>query len=63
MEAEQQEWTHVGEFQMQCPCGTDVGIGVLAKFSTDDEGAQIVLLEPDMTEAWAHSWTHEGKSS
>lgn len=45
---------------VQCPeCDVVVPIGCTVLLTTDDSGAQLIDVEPDVTEAWAHAWTHE----
>lgn len=45
-----------------CPCGAEIPVPVLARLGL--EGEDMVLeVEPDMTELWSHSWTHEAEGA
>lgn len=48
-------WAHI-----QCPnCGTSIPITLVAKDAGRRDGALIVDVEPDLTDVWAHAWTHD----
>ncbi|MEU2566617.1 hypothetical protein [Streptomyces althioticus] len=50
----------VGAYQVQCPeCGIALPITMTAKTPTREGDHLIVNLEPDVTDAMAHAWTHE----
>lgn len=55
------ELAQVAEFLLECPdCGTPVSVGVLLEWAFDSEtGAQGMNLHPDLTEIWAHSFSHQ----
>jgi hypothetical protein len=49
----------VANFQVLCPepgCGAPVTITVMAQLSSSD--LRELVLSPDVTDIWAHSWTH-----
>ena len=47
-----------GIIQVRCPeCNDQLPVTLLARVN---QGA--LEVEPDMTEVWAHAWTHEGES-
>jgi hypothetical protein len=59
-EAPLEELTHVADFQVICPepgCGMQVNVGVLAKFVDNEDGRELGL-QPELTDVWAHFWTH-----
>lgn len=49
----------VGTVVMACPeCPAEIPITVTGVLTTDDEGRQYLRCDPDMSDLWAHSWTH-----
>lgn len=55
---------HVGHVGVLCPdCGVVVDVPVSARLEADDEGTQFLDCDPDLTDLWAHSWTHDGGDS
>ncbi|HCA85761.1 MAG TPA: hypothetical protein DEQ61_09835 [Streptomyces sp.] len=45
---------------VQCPeCDVVVPITIQAELARGDDDRQTISLEPDLTELWAHAWTHE----
>jgi hypothetical protein len=43
-----------------CPeCREEIYVPVNLKITTDGDGAQFIEAEPDLTDVWAHAWTHE----
>lgn len=60
-EALSEELTHVADFHVICPepeCGVQVNVGVLAQFVDDENGDRQLGLTPELTDIWAHFWTH-----
>lgn len=50
----------VGTVRVQCPeCGVDVPVTTQAWSTTGDHNVIQIVLEPDYTDVWAHTWTHE----
>lgn len=50
----------VGTVAAQCPaedCGAVVDIPVTAEFETQGD-RQYLVCEPDMSDLWAHAWSH-----
>ncbi|MFF4090397.1 hypothetical protein ACFYY9_26475 [Streptomyces nigra] len=46
--------------QVQCPeCDVVVPIVVRAELARVSDHQQTISLEPDLSELWAHAWTHE----
>ncbi|MER5312686.1 hypothetical protein ABT034_33490 [Streptomyces sp. NPDC002773] len=44
---------------VQCPeCGVVVPITVEARSTTSRGNVLQLVLDPDYTDVWAHSWTH-----
>lgn len=49
----------VATFQVLCPepgCGLPVTIGVMAQLNDSD--LRELMLTPDVSDVWAHSWIH-----
>ena len=48
---------------IECPeCQAQIDVPVNLTVTTDkDSGAQFIEAEPDLTDVWAHAWTHEEK--
>lgn len=47
---------------VQCPeCDVVVPITVRAELARVSDHQQTISLEPDLTELWAHAWTHEAQ--
>ncbi|MFG6298344.1 hypothetical protein [Streptomyces rochei] len=45
---------------VQCPeCDVVVPIAVRAELARTSDHQQTISLEPDLSELWAHAWTHE----
>ena len=46
-----------------CPdCGQEIPIGVLPlRLGVDDEGNQVAFADIEMTDVWAHSFTHQDR--
>lgn len=44
---------------VECPCGEVVPVGVTAELGVREDGRQTVNLTSDMTDVWAHSFTHD----
>jgi hypothetical protein len=54
--------THVATFQVTCAepeCPALIDVGVLAQFIETETGWQLAL-QPELTDTWAHYWTHGG---
>ena len=52
--------TEVGTVHVQCPdCGTSVPMTLHTKGTTSQGNVLQLVVEPDYTDLWAHSWTHE----
>ncbi|MFD3568448.1 hypothetical protein [Streptomyces sp. NPDC058667] len=48
-----------GTLDVQCPeCGVVVPIAVETRSTTSRGNVLQLVLDPDYTDAWAHSWTH-----
>jgi hypothetical protein len=42
-----------------CPeCGQEIAVPVSVDMPMDDEGVQRMTFEPDLSDLWAHAWTH-----
>lgn len=57
---------HVGTVTIQCPaCPTQVDVVVTARIDDGDAhaGQANLICEPDMTDLWAHMWTHEPETT
>jgi hypothetical protein len=53
------ETVHVGTIQFGCPdCGQPVPVPISATITTDQRHTDIHCT-PDLTDAWAHSFTHQ----
>jgi hypothetical protein len=51
----------VASFRILCPepdCEEPITVGVVAQL--DGENLRELVLTPDLTDVWAHSWTHWG---
>ena len=52
----------VGTVHVECPeCEEVIAIPVTATISTGD--TQVLNLEPDMADLWAHAWTHNDEQA
>lgn len=50
----------VGAVQVHCPeCDVALPIAMVLKSPTREGDRLIVNVEPDLTDAMAHAWTHE----
>ncbi len=50
----------VGTVHVHCPdCGTPVPMALHAKGTTSQGNVLQLVVEPDYTDLWAHSWTHD----
>lgn len=50
----------VGDVMIQCPdCPEIIEVPMEATLGVDDDRVQRLLLEPEMSDLWAHAWTHE----
>ncbi|MER7733686.1 hypothetical protein ABTX80_22600 [Streptomyces erythrochromogenes] len=48
---------------VQCPeCDVVVPIAVQAELTELSDRRQGISLDPDLTELWAHAWTHDPES-
>lgn len=55
---------NVGEVGIVCPeCSAEIPVSVSAELTADDEGRQYLACDPDMSDLWAHMWTHDGGSN
>lgn len=55
------DWTTVGAIRLDCPvdgCGTTVPATVRCRVVNVGPGQQNLVCEPDMTDVWAHHFTH-----
>ena len=50
-----------GSVTVQCPCGEEIDIQVIVNINDDEDGRQYLDLTPDMSDMWAHSFTHDEK--
>jgi hypothetical protein len=42
-----------------CPeCGEEITVPVAVGMPVDEAGVQRMTLEPDLSDLWAHAWTH-----
>ena len=49
----------VGTVHVACDtCAAEVPVTVTADLQRDDEGRQVLVCTPDMTDVWAHTWAH-----
>lgn len=47
----------VASFEILCPdCGLPITVGVRARLQRDN--LRELVLTPDLTDVWAHSWQH-----
>ena len=45
---------------VQCPeCGTSIPITMRHHSATSENDKLMILIEPDLTDVWAHHWVHE----
>lgn len=45
---------------VQCPnCPEQIDITISVSIDDDGHGGQVFNCEPDLTDVWAHHWTHE----
>jgi hypothetical protein len=45
---------------VQCPtCQAVIDVPISVVLSDPDEGQQFIKCDPDLTDVWAHAWTHE----
>ncbi|MFJ5785336.1 hypothetical protein [Streptomyces hydrogenans] len=52
--------TEAEAVHIHCPdCGLAIPITLQTKGMTSQAGVLQLVLEPDLTDAWAHTWTHE----
>lgn len=53
------QWSVFAEGKITCPqCQQPIPVPVLARMNAS-ETEQALELQPDMAEAWAHSFTHD----
>lgn len=53
----------VGTMTVRCPeCSDEVGVPILGSVGRGSDGVQAITVEPDLTDVWAHAWTHQGRS-
>lgn len=56
----EEEWVQFAKGTVLCPwCNAEVPVPVLGRMFNDDEGRLAMATKPDLTEVWAHAWTHE----
>lgn len=54
----------VGDLHVACPeCGETIAVPITARLSAPGEDGQFVTCEPDLTDVWAHAWTHETRTT
>lgn len=46
-------------YYVSCPCGEELPIPIHCELFTNEEGQQELAVKPDMTDMWAHYFTHE----
>lgn len=52
----------VGTVAVRCPeCADELPVVVRAELTWQD-GQQFLVCDPDMTDLWAHKFTHEGSA-
>lgn len=52
------EQTSIGSIECKiCDAAVPVGIKPM-RWELDDDGTKYLVLEPDLTDAFAHLWTH-----
>ena len=57
---EELEWSEFATGHVKCPvCEEELPVPVDAAFYVDDEGAQRLVTQPNMSELWSHTWGHE----
>lgn len=45
--------------RVECPeCGEHIDVPIAVALSTD-AGGQSMTADPDLSDVWAHAWTHE----
>lgn len=50
---------NAGSVGIKCPeCKLVIEVALTAEL-TEKEGRQYLSVEPDMSDLWAHSWSHE----
>lgn len=58
--AEQANQVEVGTAHIECPeCGEVMPAAVTCQIIESDEGGQTLACTPDMTDIWAHVWSHD----
>lgn len=54
---------HAGNVEVICPaCETLIGVDVSAEIVQQGDNPYLATT-PDMTDLWAHMWTHEGEDA
>ena len=52
----------VSQACVQCPeCGTSIPITMRHRSATSESDKLMIVVEPDLTDVWAHHWTHEAE--
>ena len=52
----------VSQVRVQCPeCGTSIPITMRHRSATSESDKLMIVVEPDLTDVWAHHWTHEAE--
>lgn len=44
---------------VQCPCGVEVAVELNVSLPFGEDGLQRVEIDPDLTDLWAHHFTHD----
>lgn len=48
-------------YEVLCPCGTSIPVPIACHLEDRTDGSQELMTIPDMTDLWAHSFTHENE--
>lgn len=46
---------------IQCPCGTEIDVPLNLALEENEDGRQCITMDPDLSDLWAHSFTHDGE--
>jgi len=51
--------TEIGPVVIRCPeCQDEIPVPIHASLGESDDDRQYLNLNPDMSDLWAHAWTH-----
>lgn len=51
-----------GTVNVECPiCGAIIPATVSCRVTSEDDGTQLLVCDPDMTDLWAHAFAHQAE--